>query len=92
VNVSGEPTKERISPTRHFYERWSERIGPNDTQLFINDTLENISRVGERVDMDERHYKLIYNNIVVVVKKLSPLHSLTKTVYTLDMDGLDGID
>lgn len=87
MNIFGTNVEERYSLTSHIIERWRKRIGYasyDEIKLAINTIVNN----GTSYPIDENHYRICYNGICVVFMKLSPLHSLAKTVYKKDEDDL----
>lgn len=76
----GEP-KIRISYTTHFWKRWRERIGKYASSSEIREMIEDITEIGISTPIDDLHYRICYGGICIIFMRLSPLHSLAKTVY-----------
>jgi hypothetical protein len=82
VNILGNnELKERYSLTSHIVKRWRQRIEKNITYDEIREKVDEIIDNGIKRTVDDKHYRICYKDICVVFMKLSPLHSLAKTVY-----------
>jgi hypothetical protein len=79
--------EEKYSLTSHIISRWRKRIGDGNHKK-IKFEIHNIINNGIKFPIDESHYRICYNGICVVFMKLSPLHSLAKTVYKKDENEL----
>jgi hypothetical protein len=91
VNIFGNSNiEDRNSLSSHFVKRWRDRIG-YATYDEIKTKVHNIVNNGTKYPIDNMHYRICYEGICVVFLKLSPLHSLAKTVYHKDEEDLSAI-
>jgi hypothetical protein len=90
VNVLGE-TSIKYSITTHFIERWRQRVNPHSSYDQIHEGIKSIIKYGNRYEIDDNHYRICHAGFCVVFMKLSPLHSLAKTVYEREESTLSAV-
>jgi hypothetical protein len=91
VDVLGDSNiSEKYSITGHLINRWNERISTaNAGEIRVR--INNIISKGNKYPIDNDHYRICYEGMCIVFMKLSPLHSLAKTVYLKDEEELGAI-
>lgn len=90
VNVLGE-TRDKFSITTHLIKRWRERVNSLATYDEITLAVKEIVEHGNKYPVDDKHYRICHNGFCVIFMKLSPLHSLAKTVYERDETTLSAV-